>query len=47
MVTGRGIPGCALAGVGLLAAGVAGALYLAGGLHQPDYTYHGYQLPRL
>ena len=28
-----------LAGIGLLAAGVAAALYVAGRLHQPDYTF--------
>src|SRR5262250_1707041 len=28
-----------LAGIGLLAAGVAGALFVAGRLHQPDYTF--------
>jgi hypothetical protein len=28
-----------LAGIGLLALGVAGALYVAGRLHQPDYTF--------
>src|SRR5262249_36053687 len=28
-----------LAGIGLLAVGVAAALYVAGRLHQPDYTF--------
>jgi uncharacterized protein DUF6529 len=28
-----------LAGAGLLAAGVAAVLYVAGRLHQPDYTF--------
>jgi uncharacterized protein DUF6529 len=28
-----------LAGIGLLALGVAAALYVAGSLHQPDYTF--------
>ena len=28
-----------LAGIGLLALGVAAALYVAGRLHQPDYTF--------
>ena len=36
---GRGSAGWRLAGAGLLAAGVAAALYVAGRLHQPDYTF--------
>src|SRR5262252_11153777 len=31
--------GWRLAGIGLLALGVAAALYVAGRLHQPDYTF--------
>ena len=31
--------GWRLAGIGLLAAGVAAALYVAGRLHQPDYSF--------
>src|SRR5262249_46586762 len=36
---GRGPAGWRLAGIGLLALGVAAALYVAGRLHQPDYTF--------
>ena len=36
---GRGSAAWRLAGAGLLAAGVAAALYVAGRLHQPDYTF--------
>jgi hypothetical protein len=36
---GRQRAGWRLAAVGVLAVGVAGALYLAGRLHQPDYTF--------
>jgi hypothetical protein len=36
---GRGLAGWRLAGIGLLALGVAAALYMAGRLHQPDYTF--------
>jgi uncharacterized membrane protein YidH (DUF202 family) len=34
-----GTAGWRLAGIGLLAAGVATALYVAGRLHQPDYSF--------
>jgi len=36
---GHGSAGWRLTGIGLLALGVAAALYLAGRLHQPDYTF--------
>lgn len=36
---GAGAAGWRLAGIGLLAVGVAAALYLAGRLHQPDYSF--------
>ena len=36
---GHGQAGWRLAGIGLLALGVAAALYVAGRLHQPDYTF--------
>ena len=36
---GAGAAGWRLAGIGLLAAGVAAALYVAGRLHQPDYSF--------
>jgi uncharacterized protein DUF6529 len=36
---GRGPAGWRLTGIGLLALGVAAALYVAGRLHQPDYTF--------
>ena len=36
---GRGSPGWRLTGIGLLAVGVAAGLYVAGRLHQPDYTF--------
>jgi hypothetical protein len=37
--TGRRPVTARLAGIGLLAAGVAGALYVAGRLHTPNYTF--------
>ena len=36
---GRGPAGWRLTGIGLLAVGVAAALYAAGRLHQPDYSF--------
>src|SRR5215471_21769457 len=36
---GGGPAGWRLAGIGLLALGVSAALYAAGRLHQPDYTF--------
>ena len=36
---GRAVAAWRLAGIGLLALGVAAALYVAGRLHQPDYTF--------
>jgi len=36
---GRRSAGWRLTGIGLLALGVAAALYVAGRLHQPDYTF--------
>jgi uncharacterized protein DUF6529 len=36
---GAGAAGWRLAGIGLLAVGVAAALYAAGRLHQPDYSF--------
>jgi uncharacterized membrane protein YidH (DUF202 family) len=36
---GRGPAAWRLTGIGLLALGVAAALYVAGRLHQPDYTF--------
>jgi Family of unknown function (DUF6529) len=36
---GRRSAGRRLTGIGLLALGVAAALYVAGRLHQPDYTF--------
>jgi hypothetical protein len=36
---GAGAAGWRLAGIGLLAAGVAAALYVAGRLHRPDYSF--------
>jgi hypothetical protein len=36
---GRGPAAWRLAGIGLLALGVAAALYVVGRLHQPDYTF--------
>jgi hypothetical protein len=36
---GAGAARWRLAGIGLLAAGVAAALYVAGRLHQPDYSF--------
>ena len=36
---GRGPSAWRLTGIGLLAVGVAAALYLAGRLHQPDYSF--------
>lgn len=37
--TGRQSAGWRLAAIGVLAIGVTGALYVAGRLHQPDYTF--------
>src|SRR5712691_11407566 len=37
--SGRQRAGWRLASIGALAIGVAGALYVAGRLHQPDYTF--------
>src|SRR5437763_6461506 len=36
---GAGAAGWRLAGIGLLAVGMAAALYVAGRLHQPDYSF--------
>jgi hypothetical protein len=36
---GAAAAGCRLAAIGLLAVGVATALYVAGRLHQPDYSF--------
>jgi hypothetical protein len=36
---GAGAAGWRLAGIGLLGVGVAAALYVAGRLHQPDYSF--------
>jgi hypothetical protein len=54
---GAGAAGRRLAGIGLLGIGVAAAVYVAGRLHQPDYSFsmfgtdpvppNGYQLPHL
>src|SRR5216683_3540511 len=37
--SGRQRAGWRLAAIGMLGIGVAGALYVAGRLHQPDYTF--------